>query len=226
MNRPRLLDLFCGAGGCSVGYARAGFEVVGVDIAPQPNYPFEFIQADALMMLEAQLGQEFAAIHASPPCQFYASLATKGEHWRSIPPTRDLLLDHGLPYVIENISDARWDMREPTKLCGSMFDLNVRRHRLFETTFPVMTQPCNHHWRNEIRAYYGKKGWLVWSPKGAQVQKAGRKPILRGSVEDAPADMGIDWMTSWDELREAIPPAYTEHIGQYLMAEIEARQAA
>lgn len=220
-DRPRLLDLFCGAGGCSVGYHHAGFDVVGVDIEPQPNYPFEFVQADAtLYPLDG-----FDAIHASPPCQFYASLS-KGEHWRSIPPTRERLKEASLPYVIENISDARWDMRAPTLLCGSMFDLHVRRHRLFETTFPVMTQQCRHAWRNEIRAYYGKKGWLVWTPAAANVQKAGRKPILRGSVDDAPRDMGIDWMTSWDELREAIPPAYTEHIGHYLMAEIRARQEA
>ena len=226
MDRPRLLDLFCGAGGCGKGYHDAGFDVVGVDLSPQPNYPFEFHQEDALEYVR-WFGEElpFDAIHASPPCQFYASLS-KGEHWRSIPPTRELLLQTGLPYVIENISDARWDMREPTKLCGSMFDLNVRRHRLFETTFPVMTQQCRHSWRNEIRAYYGKKGWLVWTPAAANVQKAGRKPILRGSVEQAPADMGIDWMTSWDELREAIPPAYTQHIGHYLMAEIKARAAA
>jgi DNA (cytosine-5)-methyltransferase 1 len=220
-SRPRLLDLCCGAGGCSMGYYRAGFDVVGVDLDPQPNYPFEFHQADALTFpLDG-----FDVIHASPPCQFYASLAKSENHWRSIPPIRQLLVASGLPYVIENIADARWDMRSPTKLCGSMFDLNVRRHRMFETTFPVMTQPCNHHWRNEIRAYYGKKGWLVWTPAAANLQKKGRKPILRGSVDEAPADMGIDWMT-WDELREAIPPAYTEHIGHYLMAELGARAAA
>ena len=216
-----LLDLFCGAGGCAKGYQRAGFYVVGVDNWPQPNYcGDEFHQADALTSdLDG-----FDAIHASPPCQFYASLS-KGDHWRSIPPTRERIEEAGVPYVIENIGDARPDMRDPTKLCGSMFDLNVRRHRLFETTFPVMTQPCRHGWRTEIRAYYGKKGWLVWRPGGAQVQKKGRKPILRGSVEQAPADMGIDWMT-WDELREAIPPAYTEHIGYYLVAELCAKVAA
>src|SRR5215467_3605755 len=127
----------------------------------------------------------------------------------------------GLPWVIENVVGA--PLRSPTLLCGSMFGLNVRRHRLFETTFPVMTQTCHHNGQDEIRAYYGKKGWLVWTPAAANVQKRGRRPLLRGSVDLAPADMGIDWMTSWDELREAIPPAYTEHIGGYLMAEINAR---
>lgn len=216
----RLLDLFCGAGGAGMGYHRAGFDVTGVDVEPQPHYPFEFVQADALTFpLDG-----YDAIHASPPCQFYANLSGDG-HWRSIPPTRDRLEQSGLPYVIENIADAAPDMHNPVRLCGSMFGLNVRRHRLFETTFPVMTSTCWHAGQDEIRAYYGKKGWLVWSPGGAQVQKKGRRPLLRGSVDQAPEDMGIDWMT-WDELREAIPPAYTEHIGSYLMAELQARAAA
>jgi DNA (cytosine-5)-methyltransferase 1 len=215
----KLLDLFCGAGGAAMGYARAGFEVVGVDIEPQPHYPFAFIQADASappIRLE-----DFDLIHASPPCQFYASLAKGNGHWRSIPPTRALLKQAGRPYVIENIADAKWDMRSPVQLCGSNFGLGVRRHRMFETSFPMMVPPCTP--QTEIRAYYGKKGWLVWTPGGAQVQKAGRKPILRGSVDQAPDDMGIDWMT-WDELREAIPPAYTQFIGEQLMEQLTAQR--
>jgi DNA (cytosine-5)-methyltransferase 1 len=222
----RLLDLFCGAGGAAMGYHGAGFEVVGVDIKPQPRYPFEFIQADALEMLRRPGWGwgDFDAIHASPPCQFYASLS-KGDHWRSIPPTRELLEQTGLPYVIENIGDAAWDMREPVRLCGSMFGLNVRRHRLFESSFPLMVPSCHHgaH-RKRIRAYYGKKGWLVWTPAAANVQRKGRTPLLRGSVDDAPEDMGIDWM-KWDELREAIPPAYTELIGHQLMQHVKASVA-
>ena len=236
--KPRLLDLFCGAGGAAMGYHRAGFNVVGVDIAPQPNYPFAFIRADALTYLERFLSSEpqgaafgdaaieevFDAIHASPPCQFYASLS-KGEHWRSIAPTRELLEQTGLPYVIENIQDAAWDMREPVRLCGSMFGLNVRRHRLFEASFPLMVPSCHHGGHaKRIKAYYGKKGWLVWTPASANVQKKGRTPLLRGSVEDAPEDMGIGWMT-WDELREAIPPVYTQVIGHQLLHQLE-RQAA
>lgn len=231
----RLLDLFSGAGGAARGYQRAGFEVVGVDIEPQPRYAGdEFFQADALKILDNlvagnELGGsyrwDYAAIHASPPCQFYASLS-KGEHWRSIPPTRELLEATGLPYVIENIADAAWDMREPVRLCGSMFGLNVRRHRLFEASFPLMVPRCQHgaHLKR-IRAYYGKKGWLVWTPAAANVQKRGRTPLLRGSVDDAPEDMGIDWMT-WDELREAIPPAYTELIGHQFMQHLRARERA
>jgi DNA (cytosine-5)-methyltransferase 1 len=203
-----------------MGYHRAGFEVVGVDIKPQPRYPFEFHQHDALWVIGDgwdywdEIG--FDAIHASPPCQFYAGLS-RGDHWRSIPPTRALLEQTGLPYVIENIADAAWDMRSPVRLCGSMFGLHVRRHRLFEMTLPMfMQQPCNHEGQGEIRAYYGKPGWAAWTPGAAVMNGGNRKPLLRGSVEQAPEDMGIDWMT-WDELREAIPPAYTELIGWQLL---------
>jgi DNA (cytosine-5)-methyltransferase 1 len=125
-----------------------------------------------------------------------------------------MLIDSGRSYVIENIEDARRELRNPVRMCGSTFDLNIRRHRWFECSFPVMVPPCQHDGR-EIRAYYGKKGWLAWTPAAA-VQSRGRKPILRGKVEQAPEDMGIDWMT-WDELREAIPPAYTEFIGTQLL---------
>jgi DNA (cytosine-5)-methyltransferase 1 len=221
MTRPLLLDLFCGAGGAAMGYQRAGFDVVGVDIKPQPHYPFRFVQGDALMppvRLEA-----FDAIHASPPCQGYSNLRRKIEHPRLIAPVRERLLAAGVPYIIENIEDARRELRSPVRMCGSTFDLNVRRHRWFECSFPAMVPPCQHDGR-EIRAYYGKKGWLVWTPAAANVQRRGRKPILRGQVEQAPEDMDIDWMRTWDELREAVPPAYTEFIGEQLLAHL--RRAA
>jgi DNA (cytosine-5)-methyltransferase 1 len=219
MTRPRLLDLFCGGGGCSVGYHRAGFDVTGVDLAKQPNYPFEFHWADALGHLAAHW-QEYDVIHASPPCQGYTQLGSKdGRHPLLIEPIRERLKATGLPYVIENVVGA--PVENPLLLCGSMFGLGVRRHRLFESNIMMFAPaPCKHEGQ-DIRAYYGKKGWLVWSPKGAQVQKKGRKPLLRGSVENAPADMGIDWMTTWDELREAIPPAYTEHVGAQLIEQLE-----
>jgi DNA (cytosine-5)-methyltransferase 1 len=209
---PRLLDLFCGAGGAAMGYWRAGFDVVGVDIEPQPHYPFEFVQADALDVLRCKpWAMRFDAYHASPPCQAYAGLAAKdGRHPRLIEPVRDLLKATGAtPYVIENIVGA--PLRTTVMLCGSMFGLNVRRHRLFETSDLILGSPrCAHDTQDELRAYYGKKGRLVWQ---------GRRPLLRGSVEQAPADMGIDWMT-WNELREAIPPAYTEYIGAQLLAHL------
>lgn len=209
----RLLDLFSGAGGAARGYQLAGFHVTGVDIESQPRYAGdEFVQADAMTFpLEG-----FDVIHASPPCQAYAGLASKdGRHPRLIEPIRWRLLDAGVPYIIENIEGA--PLLNPVRLCGSMFGLNVRRHRLFETNWPLLTPSCTHGYQDEIRAYYGKKGWLVWTPKGAQVQKKGRRPLLRGTIEQAAADMGIDWMT-WDELREAIPPAYTEFMGNQLIS--------
>jgi DNA (cytosine-5)-methyltransferase 1 len=211
-----LLDLFCGAGGAAMGYHRAGFEVIGVDLDPQPNYPFEFHQADAMTWpLDG-----FDVIHASPPCQAYAGLAAKdGRHPKLIEPVRARLRASGRPWVIENIVGA--PVRACVILCGSMFGLNVRRHRLFESSHLLFGPPlCDHPPPGEIRAYYGKKGWLVWTPAAANVQKAGRRPLLRGSVDQAKADMGIDWMT-WDELREAIPPAYTEWIGAQLIGALE-----
>lgn len=218
--KPRLLDLFCGAGGAAVGYDRAGFDVTGMDIEPQPNYPFEFVRADAADHANLNFLMEFDAIHASPPCQGYASLANKdGRHPKLIAPVRELLLATGLPYVIENIQDAKPELRDPVRLCGSTFGLHVRRHRMFETNWPLTGPECRHAEQGEIRAYYGKKGWLVWRRGGAQVQSKDRKPLLRGSVDQALADMGIDWMT-WDELRESIPPAYTEYVGLHLRAQL------
>jgi len=216
LRRPRLLDLFCGAGGAAVGYHRAGFDVVGVDHKPQPNYPFEFVQADAMTFVVD--GPGFDAIHASPPCQAYTQLA-KGDHPRLIEPVRNALEAAGCPWVIENVVGA--PLRTPALLCGSMFGLRVRRHRLFETNWPLMVPTCHHeNHGGRIRAYYGKKGWLVWTPGGVAVQKKGRTPLLRGSVADAPEDMGIDWMETWDELREAIPPAYCELVGAQLLAHL------
>jgi DNA (cytosine-5)-methyltransferase 1 len=211
----RLLDLFCGAGGAAVGYNRAGFdEIVGVDIEPQPNYPFKFLQMDVFEAAELLNLQKFDMIHASPPCQAYTLLGSKdGRHEKLIEPVRQLLIDSGIAYVIENVETAKAHLIDPVRLCGSAFGLHVRRHRMFESTFDITPSICQHKEQGDIRAYYGKKGWAAWTPKGAQVQKAGRKPLLRGTVEQAKDDMGIDWMT-WDELRESIPPAYTEHIGK------------
>jgi len=204
-----------------MGLHRAGFDVTGIDIKRQPRYPsfhdapyaqfFHFIQADALrppVRLE-----NFDLIWASPPCQAYVKLAKKdGRHPELIEPIRELLARANCPSIIENVEGA--PLWRPIRLCGSSFGLGVRRHRCFEVSFPIMFPQCRHVLQgDDIRAYYGKPGWLVWTRGGAQVQKAGRKPLLRGSVDNAPADMGIDWM-SWDDLREAIPPVYSEFIGR------------
>ncbi len=199
----RALDLFCGAGGASMGLHRAGYDVTGVDINPQPNYPFKFIQADALEF-------EWAAdlIWASPPCQAFTAYKRRPDHvapaLNLIPPTRDLLMASGIPYIIENVPGAREHLRDPAQLCGSSFRLNVRRHRLFETSFAVTPPPCDHSWQ---------------TPRFAP---ATNRTNLRSTVEVGvwriPLDvqqcaMGIDWMTR-EELSQAIPPAYSEFLAR------------
>lgn len=216
--RPAILDLFCCAGGAAKGYHDAGFDVVGVDIRPQPNYPYEFHQADAL---EFPL-DGFAAIHASPPCQanvkglraVNAALGRTDQHVDLIPATRERLIAAGVPYVIENVEGAA--LRNPVRLCGSSFALPLRRHRLFEVNFSVMVPPCNHSWQTQRRY------WTSWRPNGERrlstvVQVYGNA----GDSSEWAAAMEIGWMTR-DELREAIPPAYTRFLGDYLMLAVEA----
>lgn len=149
--KPRLLDLFCGAGGAAMGYHRAGFEVVGVDLKPQKHYPFEFHQADALEFL-AEHGREFDVIHASPPCQAHTSL--KNLHDKDYPeliePTRRLLEKTGLPYIIENVVGA--PLRNPILLCGSSFGLRVRRHRLFESNWFLIAPPVATNGRRRAKS--------------------------------------------------------------------------
>jgi len=205
-----------------MGYHRAGFTVVGVDIAPQPNYPFEFIQADAMTYpLDG-----FEAIHASPPCQKHVkgmaavneALGRRLDHIDLVTPTRPRLQANGVPYVIENVVGA--PLINPIVLCGSSFGLAVRRHRLFESNAPMMAQPCAHHLQSERRY------WTSWRP-GGEERRAKVVQVYGAAGEQHlwPEAMGIDWMTG-AELRQSIPPAYTEHIGGYLMASVTARAAA
>ena len=212
----RLLDLFCKAGGASVGYARAGFEVVGVDIDKQKRYPFEFIRADALdIMADVKFLRSFDVITASPPCQTHS----RTKHLRDaqgkttkkldlIPQTRFALLKAGRPYVIENVPGA--PLLTPVTLCGSMFGLPVRRHRLFEVSdgespIAILHPSCNHRGQGRPVGVYGSLRDDI--PQGGKTA---------GSIEEARLAMGIDWMI-WSELVEAIPPAYTELIGEQLM---------
>jgi DNA (cytosine-5)-methyltransferase 1 len=212
--KPRLLDLFCCAGGAAAGYHRAGFEVVGVDIEAQPNYPFRFIQTDALT-LDPKFLLSFDAIHASPPCQSYSDLAKRNRNsdaWpRLVEPVRDMLIRSGLPYVIENVEGA--PLLSPTVLCGTMFPgLRVIRHRLFETNFQVLTPPHGKHplchTMDKRKAHYGKTDEMR---DFVSVNGGGNCSVA--AARDA---MAIDWMTK-DELNEAIPPAYTEFIGKQLL---------
>ncbi len=214
--RPRLLDLFCGAGGAAMGYHQAGFEVVGVDIRPQPRYPFAFVQADALEYVAAH-GHEFDMIHASPPCQAYSRLRklveAKTGRKRAYPdlvaPTREALRATGKIYVIENVQGA--PLIEPIMLCGEMFGLRVFRHRFFEVSVFLLAPPHPRHPQGSTtNAYRGRSSFA----DGATHIGVHGKSFC---VADARAAMGIDWMVQ-RELTQAIPPAYTRWIGEQLLA--------
>lgn len=213
--RPRLLDLYCGAGGAAKGYDMAGFEVVGVDLWPQDNYPFEFVRADALEVLDDLLPWQgpghFDAIHASPPCQAYTTMNNR--HGSSSPPliaaTRDRLAASGLPWVMENVPGALAHMRSPVVLTGEMFGLRVHRPRLFESSLTLLVPPRPPRQADPVAVYGKNDGRRLWTRKdGSELRCA--------SLEDAREAMGIDWM-DWDELREAIPPAYTALVGTQLL---------
>jgi DNA (cytosine-5)-methyltransferase 1 len=231
VSRLRLLDLFCGAGGASAGYYRAGFEVTGVDLARKQlpdgtwvddaampkRYPFEFIKADALEMLaDREFVARFDVIHASPPCQRY-SLASKyngREYPDFIPPTRSLLKATGLPWVIENVPGA--PLRPDFVLCGCMFglglpehDLQLRRERWFETSWrPLGLVQPHQHWGYSISiAGHGTPSWV-------------RRNTGHIGIALWRQVMGIDWMTR-GQLTEALPPAYTEYVGTILRKRLE-----
>lgn len=217
----KLLDLFCCAGGAAMGYHRAGFDVTGVDITVQPNYPFKFIQADALK-LDRKFIRTFDVIHASPPCQAYSDLAARNgnvDEWpQLVEPVRAILKRSGLPYIIENVDGA--PLVNYVVLCGVMFPgLRVLRHRLFETNFPVITPPHGKHPRchtfDKRKSHYGKTDeWKDF----VSVNGGGNCSVA--AARDA---MGIDWMTK-KEINEAIPPIYAEFTGKWAIKHMRAKQ--
>ena len=212
--RPRLLDLFCCAGGAGVGYARAGFDVVGVDLANQPRYPFEFHRGDALEYLREH-GREFDAVHASPPCQHYSKAvaieARKG-HPDLVGPAREALRELGIPYVIENVVGA--PLLDAFQLCGSSFGLPVRRHRRFEASFFVMVPTCRH----EAFPPVFPPSWNRTTPMRVLSISGGYQRGI--TLEQYKAATGVDWDVTGRELSECIPPAFTEYIGGYLLNEL------
>lgn len=218
MRRPRLLDLFCCAGGAAMGYHRAGWDVEGVDIAPQPRYPFAFRQGDALATLrELHMSGRLAvfdAIHASPPCQGYTALrAVHGNEWpQLVPAVRELLDATGLPYVIENVQGS--PVRRDLVLCGEMFGLDVIRHRYFELGGWTAPKLAHKPHRGRVRGW--RHGAYYEGPYLAVHGDGGGK----GSVSEWQAAMGIDWTDDRRELAEAIPPAYTEYIGRALLQHV------
>lgn len=214
MSRPRLLDLFCGAGGAAMGYHRAGLEVVGVDIRPQPHYPFEFHQADALTYpLEG-----FDAIHASPPCQRYSSGAKAAgnqyQHPDYYDPTRQRLLRTGVPFVIENVIGAPYS--HGFVLCGSMFGMRVQRHRNFEASWMLlMPMYCDHTGERPV-TITGTGTRFVEGIRDYEHSRHASTDLWAGL-------MGMPWAEP-HEVKEAIPPAYTEWIGRQLLAVIERQE--
>lgn len=219
----KVLDLFCGAGGAAVGYSRAGYEVVGVDIEPQPNFPFTFIQADALEP-PVRLS-DFDLVHASPPCQGYTTMnnrrwadgTMKRNHVHLIDATRKMLQSAGVPYVIENVAGAVRQLCSPIRLTGEMFGLGVHRARYFECDPFVLAPPVPRRQENAVPVYGKMDGRLLWKRKDGTELRAPKR------LEPAADAMGVDWMT-WDELRESTPPAYTEYIGRQLSAPPEGEE--
>lgn len=222
-SQPRLLDLFCCAGGAGVGYARAGFVVDGCDVADRPNYPFPRHQGDALAHLAHLIAtgeiRRYAFVHASPPCQHGCALtvgtnASQGwgrAHVDLVAPTRELLDATGLPYVIEQ-PNGRAEIRKDLTLCGEMFGLGVIRHRNFEAGGWTIEQPEHRPHRGRVRGY--RHGQYFDGPYVAAYGNGGGKP----SIPELQAAMGIDWTDVREELTEAIPPAYTQHIGAAFLA--------
>jgi DNA (cytosine-5)-methyltransferase 1 len=206
VRRPLLLDLFCCEGGAAVGYHRAGFDVVGVDIEPQPRYPFPMVVADAL---EPPFDlTRFDAIHASPPCQAYTPLRvlSDNEHPDLVDVTRDMLRASGRPWVMENVPGAPMD---PTIiLCGSSFGMKVRRHRWFESNIGLFGLPCNHAIQGQAIGVYGHAG--------GRDKGRGRKATSAESREV----MDMPWASHYGAA-QAIPPAYTEFIGRQLINQLE-----
>ena len=220
----KLLDLYCCAGGAGEGYRRAGWDVTGVDIKPQPNNPHRFIQADALEYLREH-GHEYDAIHASPPCQAHTAMKTMWnakEHDDLIPATRELLMASGKPWVMENVPGA--PLNNPVMLCGTMFglgsgDAELRRHRLFECSIFVMAPPCQHGSR--VVGIYGghvrnrRRTIGIYGEGVRDSRRKHDKGVDDFTVQHGREAMGIDWMTL-AELCQAIPPAYREYLGREL----------
>lgn len=222
MSRPRLLDLFCGAGGCSVGYDRAGFEVVGVDKEPHPDYPFPMVVADAMEFLAVPTFLAgFAVVHASPPCPRYSvatanqSAEQRAKHPDLVGPVRDALHAWGGTYIMENVPGAPLD--HPTLICGWAMGLkHIKRHRLFESNAPLMSPGClcpngdtvsvfGHSGEDRRRQTIAERGRIGTHVPTSEVREL----------------MGVEWMNSRDDVSDSIPPAYTHYLGEQLLASLE-----
>lgn len=232
----RLLDLYCGGGGCSVGYARAGFEVTGVDLHPMPHYPlWKVHQGDALDVLDdEEYVRSFDAIHASPPCKRFTAMHTRVcdggpscTHLDLLTPTRERLERLGIPYVIENVVGAPM-LHDAITLCGTMFGLGfehpqlgravLKRHRLFESNVPTLAAPgpCSCKGRPTVGVYGDGGKWTRIAPGGGGVKVSG---------QDAADALGVHWTAYQPVLSQMIPPRYTEHLGRQLVAHLDTVRA-
>jgi DNA (cytosine-5)-methyltransferase 1 len=245
--RPKILDLFCGAGGAGYGLYEAGFDVTGVDVKPQKRYPrndhMRFVQADAIEYALAY-GWQYDAVWASPPCQSHSQITPdKSKHVDLIPHTRFVLETLGLPYIIENVYGAKKALRNPVMLCGADFGLKVYRHRLFESNVLLLV-PCHvPHRDNTPRAGHGvsSKGFISVTSGGKSLEfkhypNNGRRSGIYGisgngfvtvtghfsGIGYCRMAMGVDWMTA-HELAQAIPPAYSKYLGRQLMQYVQQR---
>lgn len=218
VTRPKLLDLYCCQGGAARGYDLAGFDVYGMDNVAQPRYPYPFRQADVLELKAKWIRKRFDAVHASPPCQFHTRLKSTylpgHGHVNLIPQTRKLLNKTGLPFVIENVMGAKDHMVDPVMLCGTEFFLGatcrdgmwreLRRHRLFESNIQLERKSECYHDAEGVIGVYGGPGAL------------GTSRGYKGLVSERIDAMEIDWMNN-KGLAQALPPAYTEHLGKQLI---------
>ncbi len=206
----KLLDLYCGVGGASVGYARAGFEVTGIDLKHGKRYPYTYVRADVLEVIkDIDYLRQFDVIHASPPCQTHSIT----QHLRNaqgkstskidlIPQTRQSLIESGVNYIIENVPGS--PLINPVQLCGSSFGLKVRRHRLFESNMPIKGSICNHKLQGRPVGVYGSLNDEI--PNGGKTAT---------TIDEARKAMDMDWAI-WTELVEAIPPAFTQYLGEQI----------
>jgi DNA (cytosine-5)-methyltransferase 1 len=216
----KLLDLFCGAGGASVGYHKAGFEVTGIDLKHGKRYPFTYIKGNVKEYLNDEFLKDFDVIHASPPCQTHSITQNlrkaQGKQTKKIDmldEVRDALIKSKKPYIIENVPGA--PLINPIRICGSSFNLKVRRHRYFESNINLTGSICDHETQGKPIGIYGQ---LNDTPKGKR--RSTGEIIIGGStakdITEARFAMNINWMI-WGELVEAIPPAYTEYIGKQVI---------
>ena len=232
--KPRLLDLYCGAGLAADGYDEAGWEIIGVDINPQPDYPYYFVQEDALRYVR-EWGYTFAAIHASPPCQFL----TSARHLRTaqggeskypdlLTPTLQALRWLSVPWVVENVEGAKAIMQPRqgerlVRVCGSSFGLEIQRHRLFLSNVPIEGTACDHSVFPPDPITGKPRPWGVYHVPGDSIPKGGRTAV---NAWHAAALFGLSRDLPWDSIKEGFPPVYTEHIGKQLLAYVDWERAA